>query len=431
MSQNEDYGMFKTVFTEIQMIGEDKYSLDIGAPGVKILRSAATFLLKATEMRLEREISGDGDLLQYGSRMGDPDYRTNLAKFLSEEYDDNVDPKSLFTTSGATSGLSLLASTFFSSGDYIFTEDPTFYLVNGIVSIDLGLKTVPIPLDDNGINLETLEQEIKRRKPDAFQPTAKRPFWALLYVITIYQNPTGLCYSKEKCEKLVKIARDYNMLVISDDVYNLLCFEKDGDDFKRAPPRLYQYDVKSDKDYFGNIVSNGSFSKLLGPGLRLGWIEAPTVVLNKLMMNGCLSSSGCLNHYTSGIVGSSLNTDLFNNYLLMVRNTGKEKLDAVTEVLQKHCPKNVKYKIPKGGYFIWIELPSFVDTQELNEDCKRFHNISCNPGILCSISGGYHNCLRICFMYYSPEELRNAIKKLLETIKLRLKRAADNNEVIK
>ncbi|XP_033103384.1 uncharacterized protein YER152C-like isoform X3 [Anneissia japonica] len=378
MSQNEDYGMFKTVFTEIQMIGEDKYSLDIGAPGVKILRSAATFLLKATEMRLEREISGDGDLLQYGSRMGDPDYRTNLAKFLSEEYDDNVDPKSLFTTSGATSGLSLLASTFFSSGDYIFTEDPTFYLVNGIVSIDLGLKTVP-----------------------------------------------------KKCEKLVKIARDYNMLVISDDVYNLLCFEKDGDDFKRAPPRLYQYDVKSDKDYFGNIVSNGSFSKLLGPGLRLGWIEAPTVVLNKLMMNGCLSSSGCLNHYTSGIVGSSLNTDLFNNYLLMVRNTGKEKLDAVTEVLQKHCPKNVKYKIPKGGYFIWIELPSFVDTQELNEDCKRFHNISCNPGILCSISRGYHNCLRICFMYYSPEELRNAIKKLLETIKLRLKRAADNNEVIK
>ncbi|XP_033127193.1 uncharacterized protein LOC117124961, partial [Anneissia japonica] len=144
----------------------------------------------------KQEVSGGGDLMQYGSVMGDPAYRMNLAKFLSEEYEDNVDWNTLMSTSGATAGLSLLASTFFNPGNYIFIEDPTFFQVNRIFRTDLGLKVVPIPLDEYGIDLKILEQEIELKKPNNFQPTAEYPFWALMYVIPIYQNPTGLCYSK-------------------------------------------------------------------------------------------------------------------------------------------------------------------------------------------------------------------------------------------
>ncbi|XP_033104438.1 uncharacterized protein YER152C-like [Anneissia japonica] len=229
----------------------------------------------------------------------------------------------------------------------------------------------------------------------------------------------------QRCEKIVKLARKYNILVLCDDVYNSLCFEKKGDAFKRAPARLLKYDVKSDGDYFGNVVSNGSFSKLLGPGLRLGWIEAPKVVLSKLMINGCLISGGSMNHYTSGIVGSSLNTDLFKAYLSTVRNTGKRKLDSVLDVLHKHCPTNVKYSVPKGGYFIWIELPSYVDAEKLNEICYDTHRVSFQLGHLCSTAGNFKNCLRICFMYYSTQELCKATKMLLSTIELQLEKASD------
>ncbi|XP_033103362.1 uncharacterized protein YER152C-like [Anneissia japonica] len=425
--QDKDYGMHNNLFTEEHMLADGKYGLDVGGPGVGMLRSAAKFMMKATEMRLEKEISGEGDLLQYGSTLGDPAYRINLAKFLSEQFDDIVDSKSLMTTTGATAGLSLLASTFFNVEDYIFIEDPTYFHVNKLVAVDLGLKAVPIPIVEDGLDLEMLEEELERRKPVDFQPTTERPFWALVYVVSVYQNPTGLCYSKEKCEKLVNLAREYNLLVVSDDVYNLLCLEKDGDAFKRAPPRLYQYDVKSDNDYFGNIVSNGSFSKILGPGLRLGWIEAPKVVLSKLMVDGVLLGGGSMNHFTSGIVGSSLNTDLFSAFLLMVRTTLKRKLNAVLDVLQKHCPKSVKYSVPKGGYFIWIELPSYVDVHELSEFCQKIHNVSILEGKRCSVAGNCQSFLRICFAYYSVQENCIAVKKLLGAMESRLKRAANIN----
>ncbi|XP_071948034.1 uncharacterized protein [Antedon mediterranea] len=395
--EDRDYNLYHTSYYEDHDIGDDKISLNVGAPGVDVLRSSAQFMLKSTQMRLEKEIAGNGDLLQYGSMMGDPDYRKNVAKLLSEEYNDDVHWSSLLTTSGATAGLSLLAGAFFNAGDYIFIEDPTYFQVNRIVGIDLGLKTVPIPFTDDGINLEILTKEIEVRRPKDFRPTTERPFWALMYAITVYQNPTGICYSKEKCEKLLKLARKNNIMIICDDVYNLLCLNKnDGDDFERAPPRLLQYDVKSDEDYFGNVVSNGSFSKVLGPGLRLGWIEAPLVVLSKLLMNGCLIGGGALNHYTSGIVACSLNTELFNNYLLMVKNEGK------------------------GGYFMWFELPSSFDVQAFGDVCKRKHNISFTHGVTCSTAGNWQNCIRICFMYYPVDELVKGVRTLLCELDSRL-----------
>ncbi|XP_071948031.1 2-aminoadipate transaminase-like isoform X2 [Antedon mediterranea] len=367
----------------------------------------------------QQEISGDADLLQYGSSLGDPDYRTNVAKFLSSHYQDSVDPESIFTTCGATIGLSILVSIFFNAGDVIFVEDPTFFRVNQIVR-GYGLTVVPIPLVDDGIEVEMLEKEVKGKRPLDFQPTDQRPFWACMYLMTVYHNPTGICYSKEKCKALIRLARDNNILIICDDVYNLLCFEKNGNAFKRAPPRLFQYDVKADDDYFGNVVSNGSFSKVLAPGLRLGWFEAPKVVINQLLLDGRIQGGGSMNHYTSGIVASSLNTDLFSDHLLMVRSRGKEKLDAILGVFRERCPEGVKFSIPTGGYFMWIELPGSVDIPELHECCLKNHNISFHHGVKCSVPGRCQNCIRICFMYYSAAELVTAATKLLEEIEVRL-----------
>lgn len=128
------------------------------------------------------------------------------------------------------------------------------------------LNIVSVKLNKNGVDLDDLEQQLKEKQ---FK-SDKKEFWAMYYTIPTYHNPTGIHFSPQVCEALVKLARKYDFLISCDDVYNILCYKG-----MKVQKRLFAYDAKDDADYKGHVISNGSFSKILGPGVRLGWMEVP------------------------------------------------------------------------------------------------------------------------------------------------------------
>jgi DNA-binding transcriptional MocR family regulator len=219
---------------------------------------------------------------QYGARVGSCLYREELALFLSQEYDSVVDRCDLVETAGATMGLHLLATLFFDAGDVAFVEEATYYHATTLLANDCGLRVIPVAMDEEGMIPQDLERALRENSGGIPQViTEEKPYWAMLYTVPTFHNPTGRLMSPERCQQIVSIARQYNLLVVCDDVYNLLYFtppDRDG----KSPKRLFAYDDKHDPKYKGNVVSNGTFSKLLAPGMRIGWIEAPQHVVNAI-----------------------------------------------------------------------------------------------------------------------------------------------------
>ena len=172
----------------------------------------------------------------------------------------------IFITSGATQGLHVILSTLIDFEGYIFVDEVTYMIALDTIKQFYTLNIIPVKLNEDGVDLEMLEKLVQEKQ---FKSKNKE-FWGMYYTIPTYHNPTGILFSKEVCENLIKLARKYDFLITCDDVYNILYY-KDS----KAPQRLFAYDNREDTDYKGNVVSNGSFSKILGPGVRLGWLEMP------------------------------------------------------------------------------------------------------------------------------------------------------------
>lgn len=173
-------------------------------------------------------------------------------------------------TSGATVGLWLSATTFLPPGDQglVFLECPSYFIAKDILVRDLGHQAIPVSMEPDGINVEEFERlvtiEYEKRK-DRLPLAEKHKFWAMLYSIPTFHNPTGTVLSEAKSKKLVEIARKFDILIVCDDVYNLLYFQDEtSSELRTSPKRLFAFDNPNDPDYKGHVISNGSFSKLLG-----------------------------------------------------------------------------------------------------------------------------------------------------------------------
>ncbi|CAI7997374.1 Aromatic-amino-acid aminotransferase 1 [Geodia barretti] len=319
-------------------------NLKMGTPPETLLRRSNEYMKKAALHRLEKPDAPC--LFQYGPEAGDLRFRQELSHFLSQEYMDPVQVDDIIVTAGATQGLAMLANLLFSPGDLVFVEDPTYFIGLQALRQDCGLHCVPVPMDENGIIPEELEQYLKERS--SIKPReigGRKPFWSMLYLIPTFHNPTGVCLSATRCRRVVQIARKYNLLVVCDDVYNLLAFSQDEESALQRK-RLFAYDDPGDPDYSGNVVSNASFSKLFGPGLRLGWLEAPLCVRNVILSSGLAFSGGGLNHFTSGLMTSIISEGLLQKHLTEARAMYKVQCEAVCSVLQEKLP-SAMFTIPE------------------------------------------------------------------------------------
>jgi 2-aminoadipate transaminase len=332
---------------------------------------------------------GDPRHLQYGLEQGDGYFRQALANFLTNAYGSPVDPDLLFVTAGASSALDLLCSLYTQSGDVIFVEEPSYFLALQIFN-DHGLNVIPIPMDDEGLCLDVLEEKLTEFKPK------------FIYIIPAFQNPSGRTLSQARRDKLVEWAQRDNFMVAADEAYQFL-------PFTQTPPNsfaVYTEDVDQ-------IISVNSFSKILAPGLRLGWIQANSAIIKRLSGSGLLQSGGGMNPYTSALVRGLIESGELDKNIIRLQKEYTSRLEALDSALHQHLPQ-AEYILPQGGFFFWVHLQG-VDAAELRRKAQEY-KVDFRQGVLFSSQMGMQDYIRLSFCFYSPEAIEEGIKRLRDCL---------------
>ena len=393
--------------------GLDKiYSLKAGAPSTLVRQQCAELIQKAT-LSLHK-LDQCPDAFMYGADPGPSVFRQQVAKFLTEQYGDPVDHEDLWVNAGASQGLAFIGSFLFQPGDVVFAEEPAYYIGLRALRDDLAMKVIGIPSDNDGIIVEELEKLIMEHSEKLRPPTEKKPYSAMLYCVPTFNNPTGSILPAERCKKVIELLRKHNILAFCDDVYNLLSYTDD----KPPPQRLFAFDDKSDADYKGNVISNGSFSKFLAPGLRLGWMELPERVRSLLTISSYSKGGGCFNNYTSCIIAVALREGLVKDHLLMARKVFHSQRNALCDALVKYIPGKCSYQKPQGGYFVWVTLPSEVDCEKLYAICREKYFVEFNYGSRFAASvGKFTNCMRLSFSFNESDIIEHCVKQIALALK--------------
>uniref|UniRef100_A0A1B0CAU3 Aminotransferase class I/classII large domain-containing protein n=2 Tax=Lutzomyia longipalpis TaxID=7200 RepID=A0A1B0CAU3_LUTLO len=390
-------------FSDFNVYDSEITNLSVGAPGPDLLAQCCEIFKEATEHRLNYEKENNSFLFQYGPTLGMNDFREELSTFLTREYGSEVQKKSIVLTSGATNGLHHILSCLLDMNAVIFVDEVTYMIALEAFQQFTGMKIIPVPFRDDGVDIGELRRLVQLHK---FTPHPDKLFWGLYYAIPTFHNPTGVTLSREKCQNLVAMAREFDFLISCDDVYNLLYYTGE------SPKRLFAYDRQSDEGYRGHIISNGSFSKILSPGIRIGWMECPKRIVEVFRNSGIIKSGGAINNYTSGIVTSLLQLGLAKKQLTTYCAAYKERMEAVCKILRDDLPPEVKFIPPTGGYFAWLTFPPTFDAVAFNQFCQEHHSVIAIAGPKFSPIQAHRNCLRICVVFHSVDTMRNATRRL-------------------
>ncbi len=338
-----------------------------------------------SQAAFERLNQNDSVFLQYGANQGDGVFRQALAEFLSRAYGFSTASESLFITSGASMGLHLICTFFTHPGDTIFVEEPSYFYALRIFA-DHQLRMIPISTDENGLVIESLEEKLVGSRPK------------FLYIIPTYQNPTGRTLSPERRQRLESLSRKYGFLLVADEVYHFLRYSG-------LPSVSFAAGAEA-----GNIISLGSFSKILAPGLRLGWIQANSSIIHRFVDSGLIDSGGGMNPFTSAIVCRVLESGGLDKNIAKLVAVFRNRVAVMDAALRQYLP-DVEYTPPMGGYFFWIKLPGKLNATEFEQRAKLFH-VGFRPGELFSCQGGFQDYLRLSYVFYESDELEQGVLRL-------------------
>lgn len=329
---------------------------------------------------------GDSTLLQYGLEQGDGYFRLALADMLNRRYGATVSMNDLFISNGASQALDLLCTLYTQPGDIVFVEEPSYFLALRIFA-DHHLHVVSIPTDEHGLRMDALEDELRRRHP------------VLLYTIPTHQNPAGFTMPLARRQRLVELSQAHSFLVIADEVYHLLSYDM-------APPPPLATLAAS-----GSVIGLGSFSKILAPGLRLGWVQSSQPHIQRLVQSGLTDSGGGLNPFTSGLVRMAIEQGWQEEYLAQLHATYRNRIDTLDHALRSTFGATLTYNKPTGGYFFWLRLPNGMDGQTLLA-AAQMQQVGFRPGVRFSSHGALTDHIRLSFAYYDAGQLIEGVERL-------------------
>jgi DNA-binding transcriptional MocR family regulator len=285
--------------------------------------------------------------------------------------------------------LDLICTLFTQAGDTIFVEEPTYFLALRIFA-DHHLNVIAIDTDEDGLIIEALEEELAEIRPK------------FLYLIPTFQNPTGATLPRERRERLVELAQNHGFILVADEVYQLLSYTQE-------PPKSFAAYIDAE-----HVISLGSFSKILAPGLRLGWLQAGPKTIKRFNTCGLLDSGGGLNPFTSAVVRGVIETGGLENNITKLIDVYRSRLHVMNSDLPQHLP-DVEYFPPGGGYFFWLRLPEKIDAKELRRNAAVF-KVDFRPGTLFSSRNGLKNYIRLCFVHYEEKDIQEGILRLKECL---------------
>ncbi|HXF85919.1 MAG TPA: PLP-dependent aminotransferase family protein [Anaerolineales bacterium] len=336
--------------------------------------------------------------LQYGTTEGYIPLREMIARHTAR-YSVKVSAENILITSGSQQALDLIGRLFINRGDYIVVESPT-YLGALQAWNAYGAQYIPVRADEDGMIVDELE-------------AALRVGPKFIYVLPNFQNPSGSTLSLERRQKLVEIADKYGVPIIEDDPYGQLRYE--GDHIPSVVMLDSEYRREDGSHYSGNVIYLSTFSKLLAPGLRLGWVIAPREVIHKLVMAKQAADlhTPSFNQYVAYEVAKG---GFLDEHVKVIRAVYKERRDVMIEAMEELFPAEVTWTRPKGGMFLWGIMPKGMDGAEVLKRAVE-KKVAFVPGAAFHPTGGGENTMRLNFSYSSPETIREGIARLAETLK--------------
>ena len=335
---------------------------------------------------VNKEISA----LQYSGYQGYGPLIGSLSQYLSEDksYTRIIKPEELYIGYGASHGLDLACTLFTGEGNTVLVEEPSYYLVRQIL-IDHRLNIVGVPTDSEGMKIENLEQII-----DSYKGNVK-----LLYLIPSFHNPMGSVMSLERREKIIDLADKHDILIAADEAYHLLYY---GDP---PPPTM----ATLDDSRTGCVVSLGSFSKILAPGIKLGWIQANPDLVDKFTNSGS-NFSGGNNNFSGAIVDIAIRKGILAKHVNHLKNTYKSRMEIMSSALKTRIPE-AEFLMPQGGYYFWIKFPEEIDANVL-EKLAFNQGVTLRPGVAFSGQNLFSNCIRLCFALSDIDDITEGINRL-------------------
>ena len=373
---------------------------------------------------------------------GDTGFRVALRTFLDRrtENDDRGrdssssrmtdDRRDLFITDGVSHGIELICRTCTVPGDEVWVERPTYFLAPKIFESN-GLIVKSLPMTDDDVGRVDIDRLVQMIEVEGVSPPK------LVYIIPSYHNPTGRSMTVDDRQRLASFAIRNGVILLADEVYHLLDWElKSGNSVViRRPARFASYaDEKkgnisvSDADRLGCCVSVSSFTKIWGPGIRLGWIDAPSVIMKRLRDYGYIISQGGHSPFTGRMMTHAIESNLLDKYLDKLRHEYAERYELMCDILKdepriailtENVPNN-----RRGGYFIWVKLPLTVNGEEfvsysIDKFGVRFMpGGRCDPFTSTDDCGKYiRSCARLCFANIDREDLASATSAFVEAFR--------------
>ncbi|WP_055590432.1 aminotransferase-like domain-containing protein, partial [Peterkaempfera griseoplana] len=324
-------------------------------------------------------------VLQYSTTEGDPALRAAVAERLSARgLAGSADD--LLITVGSQQALTLLSMALLEPGDVVLVEDPTYLAALQCFGF-AGARVVPVPSDDEGIDPQRLAELVVREQPK------------LLYVIPNFQNPTGRTLSTERRQAVAEVAARHGVWIVEDDPYGELRFDGEPE------PWIASLEAAADR-----TVLLGSFSKIMAPGMRLGWLRAPAA-----LRRACVISKQAADLHSSTVDQAAAarylaDTDL-DGHLERVRHAYRERRDALLAGLPAALPQGSSWNRPAGGMFLWVRLPDGMDaTALLREAVAR--DVAYVPGAPFFAGPADDATLRMSFTTHTPEEIAEGLRRL-------------------
>ena len=338
--------------------------------------------------------------LQYSASEGFVPLREMIARHTAR-YSVEVTADNILITSGSQQALDFIGRLFINRGDYIVTESPT-YLGALQAWNSYGAQYIPVRTDEDGMIVDELEEALR------IGPK-------FIYILPNFQNPSGSTLSLERRKQLIDLADKYGVPIIEDDPYGQLRYEGDHIPSVVALDSEYRGCNGNGVHYSGNVIYLSTFSKLLAPGLRLAWVIAPPEVIRKLVMikQAADLHSSSFNQYVAYEVGKG---GFLDEHSKVIRAVYKERRDVMLEMMDELFPREVTWRRPQGGMFLWGILPEGMDAAEILKRAVE-RKVAFVPGGGFHPRGGNDNTMRINFSYSSPETIREGITRLATTLK--------------
>lgn len=353
----------------------------------------ATELLPAGEMaELAREVllSDGARALQYAPTEGLAVLRELIARRLRDRFGLQRSADDVLVVSGSQQALDLTGKIFLDEGDAVLCESPTYLgAINALRSYQP--RFVEVPTDDDGMLPAELERLL------GLEERAK-----LIYVVPDFQNPSGRRWSVERRRALVEIAARFSVPVVEDAPYAELCYEGE------PLPTVASLDSS------GLVIFFGTFSKILSPGLRLGWVAAEPEILRRyvLVKQGVDLHTSSLTQLLAARF--MLDCDL-EGHIERLRRVYRGRRDAMLAALAVHLPPGVRVTRPAGGLFLWLELPEGIDARKLLEGCLEAQ-VAFVPGGAFFANGGHENTVRLNFSAMPEERIAEGVRRLARVL---------------